>query len=251
MPSLPLTTCVICTPGTSDSNCVRNRLEFCAWEDRQARMICNSWGRRDYLYSISPFSKQFLVHPLLNSDTVLIVVWDGLKMNFSDNDIVPWPEWAAEAVAAYVKWKILLEVDKRIDLAREWYDKARQTGIYPNLRLSLFREQNEAQEADGKDEEYAQEGSAPVPLDPLTGFGAQFPPLLTTVTQLEGTDKTALAGVPTILLTPPFAVLISIGNGAETWILTAGTDADDPTNGILRPADYATTTNERVWLKQA
>lgn len=133
--------------------CERNRMDYFAWKDRQY-VVCEKYGLRNYRYSVSPFSNQFLVHPLINSETYLLVVWDGLKMTFLDADVVPWPEQAAEAVGAYVKWKILLEVDKRIDLAREWFDKARNTGIYPNLRLALFREQNEAQSADGNDQEY-------------------------------------------------------------------------------------------------
>lgn len=137
-----------------DPNCARNRLDFFPWQDRQ-HMICDKWGVRRYQYAISPYSTEFLVHPLVNDETYLLVVWDGIKMTFADGDTVPWPEQAAEAVAAYVKWKILLEVDKRLDLAREWYDKGKSLGIYPNLRLALWREQNESQQADGKDEEYA------------------------------------------------------------------------------------------------
>lgn len=140
--------------------CARNRLDPIAWQDRQG-MICDQYGVRRYQVSISPYSKQFLVHPLVNSQTYLLVVWDGIRMTFADGDTVPWPEQAAEAVGAYVKWKIILEVDKRLDLAREWFDKGRNTGIYPNLRLALYREQNEAQFVDGKDEEYV--SGAPTP----------------------------------------------------------------------------------------
>lgn len=132
---------------TDDPNCKRNRLERVAWEDRR-HMICGRVGCRKYLYAISPFSKQFLVHPLINDETKLLLVWDGLKMDFDDADEVHFPIQAAEAVGAYIKWKVLLNVDKRLDLAREEY------ALYVQRRLSLFREQQEAQEADGKDEEY-------------------------------------------------------------------------------------------------
>lgn len=132
---------------TDDPNCMRNRLTRVAWEDRRA-MICGRVGCRKYLYAISPFSAQFLVHPLINDETKLLLVWDGLKMDFVDADEVPFPIQAAEAVAAYMKWKLLLNVDKRLDLAREEY------ALYVARRLSLFREEQEAQEADGKDEEY-------------------------------------------------------------------------------------------------
>ncbi len=153
--------------GTTDNpDRERNRLDYVAWENRLDRMIrngsatvnCNGLtvGASEYLYSISPFSRQFLVHPLVNDETYLLLVWDGLKMAFEDADVVPWPQWAAEAVASYVKWKILKYVDKRPDLAREEY------GAYVARRLSLWREQNEAQVADGRDEEYA-DGADPAP----------------------------------------------------------------------------------------
>jgi hypothetical protein len=133
---------------TDDPNCMRHRLGRVAWEDRRP-MICGKVAACSYLYAISPFSKQFLVHPLINDETELLLVWDGMKVAFEDDDEVPFPEQAAEAVAAYVKWKLLLEVDKRLDLAGAQY------ALYQARRLSLYREEQEAQEADGKDEEYA------------------------------------------------------------------------------------------------
>lgn len=236
--------CPECDPGVSDQNIVRNRLDFTPWEDRFERMITNQYGVRDYLYSVSPFSKQFMVHPPLNDSTVLVVAWDGLKMDFADSDVVPWPEHAAEAIAAYVKSFILRTVDKRPDLAQVEY------GAYIQKRLQLWREQNEARVADGRDEEY-DVTAIPNPT-PLQGFGAQLIPFLSTVTQLVGTDSTALAAVPTVSITPNYAVqfLNATALIVETWVLKAGTDADDPTSGVLRPNDYIAAENEKVWLRQ-
>lgn len=146
----------IVTEGETDNpNIVRNRLDFVPWDDRRERMIDARYEPLKYLYTISPFSRQFLVHPLVNDETYLLLVWDGMKNDFEDGDTVPWPEWASGAFSAWVKYRILLEIDKRIDLAREQYDVARKTGIYPTLRLALYREQQESQSADGKDEEYS------------------------------------------------------------------------------------------------
>lgn len=36
--------------------------------------------------------------------------------------------------------------------------------------------------------------------------------------------------------------------GYTLWYLRGGTEADSPANGIVRPHDYATTTNEKVWV---
>lgn len=230
-------------------NCARNRLDFVAWQDRQC-MICDQRGVRRYQYSISPFSRQFMVHPLINDETYLLIVWDGLKMTFADGDVVPWPEQAAEAVGAYVKWKILLEVDKRADIAREWFDKGKNTGIYPNLRLALFREQNEAQSADGKDEEYVDNASVQPPLPTiLANYGAQTIPFLSVITVLSGGSNNALASIPTATLTVPFTVEISIGGNIQTWQLQSGTAATGP--GIQRPDDYNGATNAKIWVQVA
>lgn len=231
--------------------CERNRLDWIAWEDRQ-ELICGM-SRCQYAYSVAPHGNQFLIHPALNDETVLLVVWDGLKMDFADGDIIPWPEWAAEAVAAYIKYKILLEIDKRPELAAQWYLPASgnrpASGVYASLRLALFREQQEALTANGRDQEY--EINLTPQAEVINGFGAQDIPFLSTVTAYAGIDQTALAAVPTTGLTVPFAVAIDIGTGAEIWVLQSSTAATDTPNGVLRGNDYAATTNEKVWLQQS
>ncbi|HUD74518.1 MAG TPA: hypothetical protein VMQ76_05550 [Terracidiphilus sp.] len=132
---------------TDDANCRRNRLDPLPWRDRKA-MVCGSVPRRSYLYSISPFGRQFLVYPLINDETELMLVWDGLKMDFDDADIVPWPPEAAEAVAAYANWKVTRMVDKDLVRAKDEY------ALYVARRLALYRQEREEQHADGKDEEY-------------------------------------------------------------------------------------------------
>lgn len=69
----------------------------------------------------------------------------------------------------------------------------------------------------------------------------------TDITGLTGGTATDLDSITTTSITVPYPVLIlRIGNG-EIWILESGTDAEDSANGIVRPDDYATTTNEKVW----
>lgn len=227
---------------TDDPNIVRNRLDFVAWSDRREAMIARQYDSRAYLYAVSPFSTQFMVHPLVNDETYLKVVWDGLKMDFEDDDDVPWPEWAAEAVAAYVKWRIVSRIDKRPDLARDEY------AAYALKRLSLYREQLESQSADGKDEEYDSQ-VVPNPA-PFTGFGAQGIPFLSSVTALEGSTTAALAQVPTTGITAPYTVQVLIDGALETWVLTTSTAANDPSAGALRPNDYSAT-NTKVWIQNS
>lgn len=232
-----------------DPNCCRNRLDFVAWQDRQA-MICDKYGVRSYQYAISPFSKTFLVHPLINDETYLLVVWDGLKMTWADVDVVTFPEQAAEAAAAYVKWKILLLVDKRIDLAHEYFDRPKNQGIYPGLRLALGREQRESQDADGKDEEYAAI-AVPSPSQ-ISGFGAQQVQFLSTVTLVAGVTDASLANIPTINITPNYAVefLDGVLDIVVTWVLKSSTAASDGVS-VQRGNDYNGVTNAKVWFKDS
>ncbi len=218
-----LSNCVRCIPGESDPNCVRVRLSFCAWENRQ-QMICGRTPR--YLFSISPHGKQFLVTPLLNENTVLKVVWDGYKYDFAANDIINFPAEASEAVAAYVNWKIARTVDKNLALAKEYEIE------YQKLRLALFRDFNEGQFPDFKDEEYVSV-APPIPVD-------------TTVTTWDELGDLTSAGrvINSIL----FWVEAATGL-LQVVQLRVGTDATDQPNGVQRPDDYNAATNARVWYK--
>lgn len=134
--------------GDAHPDCRRNRLDYWQWENRQ-HLICNACDHRLYAYAISPQGKEFMIHPILNSDTRLLLVWQGLKINFVGADVVPFPEEAAEAVAAYVKWRILLEIDKNPALANVQY------GIWKMLRSSLYLDERDKLSAEKSDEEYS------------------------------------------------------------------------------------------------
>lgn len=133
--------------GNQHPYCKRNRLDFWAWENRK-HLLCASCDRRLYAYAISPDRKMFVIHPGLNDETELLLVWNGIKRDFDDSDDVPWPAEAAEPVAAYVKWRILLEIDKNPALAQQ------QQAIWQNGRLSLYRDQNDKADAEKPDQEY-------------------------------------------------------------------------------------------------
>lgn len=133
--------------GVAHPDCKRNLLDFWPWKDRHA-LLCNRWDLRLYAYSVSPQGKEFVIHPVLNDDTRLLLVWQALKINFAGADVVPWPEEAAEAVAAYVKWRILLEIDKNPTLAQAQY------AIFKNARGDLYLDERAKLSAEKPDEEY-------------------------------------------------------------------------------------------------
>lgn len=69
---------------------------------------------------------------------------------------------------------------------------------------------------------------------------------LPTVTGLTGGTATDLDAVATTALTPPRLVAVVVGDALRIFRLSTGTDAEDG-DATIRPDDYATTTNEKVW----
>lgn len=221
-----------------DPNCQRNRMDFWSWINRN-RLICGQCDERAYLYSVAPYGNQFLIHPILNDETELLLVWEGIKSNFADGDEVPFPEDSAEAFAAYIKSRILSVVDKNpVASAAEMVE-------YRRIRLALYRDFQEKQDAEKPDQEYV--GQAAIPPT-LADFGAQDIPFLRTVTQLSGADGdfTALSAIPTASLSVPYTVEILIGGNIQTWSLQSSTAATGL--GVQRPNDYDDITNTKVWI---
>lgn len=72
------------------------------------------------------------------------------------------------------------------------------------------------------------------------------------VTSLTGGLSADLDAIATTSIDVPYSVAIynaDAGDELEFWTLKSGTDAEDTGNGIVRPDDYATTTNEKVWYR--
>jgi hypothetical protein len=63
------------------------------------------------------------------------------------------------------------------------------------------------------------------------------------VTDLDGIVTTSLATGRLYIIAAPLGPTVP----SQFWVLQAGTDAEDPANGIVRPDDYAASTNEKIW----
>lgn len=69
------------------------------------------------------------------------------------------------------------------------------------------------------------------------------------ITGLTGGTSVDLDSIETVGVSVPFGAIINPGaTGAQLWNLEAGTDAEDGV-GVVRPDDYAATTNEKVWKR--
>lgn len=218
------------TDGVTHENCARNRLDFWPWINRK-HLLCNPCDRRLYAYSIAPYGRMFVIHPILNSETYLLLVWEGLKMDFADPDTVPFPEEAAEASAAYVKWRILLEVDKNPALAQA------QLQIWSMKRLALYRDEQEKQDAEKPDDEY-DSSIAPIPAPlPVSGVDPYV------------TSEALLAAVVTVDVAVPLVkVWVDAGTGTtQVWRLLSGTGVAMP-GAVVIPNDYIAG-DPKTWYK--
>src|SRR5690606_36845298 len=69
------------------------------------------------------------------------------------------------------------------------------------------------------------------------------------ITGLTGGTSTDLDSITTASLNVgTTSVLINV-HGGQVWNLQSGTDAEDAAGGVVRPDDYATTTNEKIWVR--
>lgn len=92
----------------------------------------------------------------------------------------------------------------------------------------------------------------PVLANPAYPAPANIPMIRLDIDTLTGGAVDALDSIVTIginLATYPtlYIVLTGAGGGAQGWRLTSGTDAENSAAGIVRPDDYAASTNEKVW----
>jgi len=74
------------------------------------------------------------------------------------------------------------------------------------------------------------------------------------LTALTGGTANALDSVPTADKTTGFLYILPLINVdgvnvlGKGWLLTSGTEAENPGAGVVRPDDHAATTNEKVWV---
>lgn len=235
-------------PWLQRQDLIAGRLNFSSWWNCCNTTGCNAvpltadqqqlWTSKSYVYTIGPMGRNFLVYPKITESTRLLLVWDGYKYVWNDSDTINFPEEAAEAVAAYVQWKITRNVDKNIALSKEF------EADWVKLRLSLWRDFQETQDAEEKDEEYDSD-VIPAPTN-FTEFDAQSIPFLRTITSIAGSTVTALETISTVSMDTPTTVMLLIGGALQLWTLTTGTTATGV--GVQRPSDFNATTNAKIWV---
>ena len=80
----------------------------------------------------------FYVYPSLTEDELLVLDWEGIKTNFTDTDDTPYDQRVVKVVSDYAKAHIVREVDKDLQLFKEYY------GMYVKERSVLFLDEKDS-----------------------------------------------------------------------------------------------------------
>lgn len=97
------------------------------------------------------------------------------------------------------------------------------------------------------DEGVPADGPPPYPLPGAIGLrGLTTPDLRLDITTLTGGTPEALDSLPTLGHATPYLIIAPISGALRAYLLTPGTDPE-AAPGTIRPDDYATTTNEKIW----
>lgn len=109
------------------------------WEYR-FDLVCDKPRRHAWPYyiAIDPSATEFLVYPKIKEDDELWIYWDGMKTDYADADPVRFGEEEALAVSYYIKAHITREVDKDLQLKKDYLQSYAGGGGEMGLRTKLF-----------------------------------------------------------------------------------------------------------------
>lgn len=118
-------------------NCKRFPLVDWPWESRMGLInagvaVNNGQGK----ICFDAQAETFYVYPNVRDCQNVSLFWDGLKINFQDNEMTPFDEQMTLVVADYVKSRTSREIDKDLPLA-ESYDESYRKGrrlMFLNLK---------------------------------------------------------------------------------------------------------------------
>lgn len=101
-------------------------------------LLQSGLARHVALMAIDPQIQTFYLYPQLQGQWVLCVNWSGNKLDFKDDELVPFGEQAADAVAMFVLERIRRQLDRNLP------DAAGYAGEYKTKRMNLYtRKQQE------------------------------------------------------------------------------------------------------------
>lgn len=113
------------------------------WENRNSLAMeclsdCRSARFPGKIMDCKRHNNSFYLYPSLSEDELLVLDWEGVKTNFTDNDETPYDHRVVKVVSDYAKAHIVREVDKDLQLYKEYY------GMYIKERSVLFLDEKDS-----------------------------------------------------------------------------------------------------------
>lgn len=90
---------------------------------------------------LSPDQKTILLSPVPDADHHVEIEWEGIKRTFLSTDVVPFTEEVAEAVAEFVKAKIMQHVERDVQMAMTHFQE------YSRLRRRIYADLKQKENA--------------------------------------------------------------------------------------------------------
>jgi len=113
------------------------------WEKRNSLSMeclsdCRSARFPGKIMDCKRHNNSFYLYPSLSEDELLVLDWEGVKTNFTENDETPYDHRVIKVISDYAKAHIVREVDKDLQLYKEYY------GMYIKERSVLFLDEKDS-----------------------------------------------------------------------------------------------------------
>lgn len=117
--------------------CSRTSIFSYQWPNRYD-LIAGSMLPDQRAIAIDPKGNEFYVWPKVTEGYQVVLVWDGQKLDFDDDDEVPFTEAMALCVSYFVQSHFELEVNKDLETSRHFMNPTTKTGLYFSARRGLY-----------------------------------------------------------------------------------------------------------------
>jgi hypothetical protein len=148
----------------SENACARSAIGGYSWANRYDLICGNPRSLKcSHAIAISPQATTFVVYPSIAEDHRIELFWEGIRLDFVDDSVVPFGERAAMAAAMYVKAGIIREVDRDVALALSYIGDVNrpQPNTYYYLRRMVYLDEQERRNfADNQESSGLQDGCA-------------------------------------------------------------------------------------------
>jgi hypothetical protein len=125
----------LCKLNSAGTGVMKYRCGDCDWANRFSLVAGQHCVNGEQpVFSMDPYGYTFYVYPEVADCWRLSMHWDGLKLDFQDEEETPFTEMMAGAVALFVKAKFAREVEKNVTLSKDYMDEFK--GMKPLLHAN-------------------------------------------------------------------------------------------------------------------